>query len=396
MGVSFRTSPRALRETMSLAAPEVAEVLAAAAVDGPVPEVAVLSTCNRTEWYVADADPHGAVERLLAWLRGWRPSAAVDEFGRTAYRLVGADAVRHLFRVAAGLESAVLGDVQIQAQIKDAMRLAATAGTLRASLHEAMIRAIRVGKKTRTETEIARGVPTIGSALARLLTARLAPHRDGALPVILVVGAGAAARAIAKNVAKRRFAELTFVNRTHDRARALARQCGGRAVPWAALEATAAEADAIVTATSATRPILTRPLLERVATGRDRPLLVVDASVPSNVEPCAAVELVDIDAVRDGRERDLAVRLAAVPAAEALVERDVAAWRAWCARRPLEAMIKGLYAEASALSHREAGRLEAAGVAKDEAQRLLYASFRHLLRDHVRQLRRLPADGFPT
>lgn len=394
LGVNYRNAPLELRGAISFSSEDADAVLQATARDRPVCEAAILSTCNRTEFYLTGDDARGVGGAWLQWLTRFRPSGVVDEFAQRCYRRAGADAARHLFRVAAGLDSSILGDVQVQFQVKDAMRRAAEAGTLKSELNQLMSQAIRTGRRARADTSIASGSPTIGSAVASILDRRLESMAVSD-PVVVMVGAGKAARTIARQVAQRGLGEFIFANRTPERAAALAGEYGGTAIPWSEVTDAIARADVVITATAASEPIVTRQMLQPAIGRNPRELLVIDPSVPRNVEPCPGIDLVDIDSVRERRDSDLAIRQAARPAVELIVLREVDEWLQWSARRPLEAMISALYRRVDEVSAREAARIAAAGT-DGEREAALRSSFRQLLHDHVRDLRDLVTSAHPA
>jgi len=390
VGINHRSASLVVREAMSFDADETVAVLQAAAAAGLIEEAAILSTCNRTEFYLAPAADTGAPERQwLTWMRQWRPRSVLRDFERQAYCKTGPDAARHLFRVAAGLDSSVLGDVQIQHQVRDAMRLSSNAGTLRSQLNQLMGHALRAGRRARRDTTIAFGSPTIGSAVVRLLEGRLAASDAPAQPVIVVVGAGKAARPIARLLARRGGRRLVFVNRTRERAARLAAECGGEVQEWSDLPACVGAADVIITATSAPEPLLTRERLLRYLGGRSRPLLIIDPSVPRNVEACSGVEVIDIDSVKEVQAEDLATRERARPSVEAIVEEELDGWRTWAAHRPVEEAVRRLHVQADALARELAARYAPGPEELAETTARLRADFRRLLHDHVRDLRDL-------
>jgi glutamyl-tRNA reductase len=391
LGVSFRTAPVAVREQLSFDRESAVAFLREAAAEHPALEAVVLSTCNRTEFVLAappDADPTAS---WLARLRRARPAARVLRDDCRLYRLEGAAAARHLFRVACGLDSAIVGDVQILGQVKDAVAMAAEAGSLGPWLGRVMEGAVRCAKRARRDTAIGHGAVGLGAVLAAMLA-------DVPPEATLVVGAGEVAQDVVRHLRKRRPGGCVVVNRTFARAHELAASCGGTARPWDELESALTTAEAVIVATAAPTFVVARTMLERVVARRGRrPLFMIDASVPSNVEWSAGVELLDVDAVSARRDEALAERVAAIPAVEALVEREVAAWRGWQRARPVEAVIKSLYRgldAASAAAARELAPM--ADVADAELSAVIGRSFRRLFHDHVRSLRDLLAAGEPT
>lgn len=337
LGVSFRTAPNTVREALAFNRDEAADLLRQAAAEIPGAGVLLLSTCNRTELYVAGDE---AARLVYGLLRARRPvplvggapaidaAASLEQFGR--YRLVGADAFTHLVRVACGLESAILGDSQILGQLRSAVRLAEEAGTLGRTLRRLTGAAFRAGKVARRETGISAGSPGIGPAVAALV---------GDREPIVLLGAGDAARAIGRAVVKagpgrsgghpRTPGRLSVCNRSADRGLDLAAELGVDLHPWAELPGLVAEAGAVVVATSARTPVLGPGGWGPGVWARsgDARLLVIDAGFPPQVDPALAgqpeIDLVALEAIRAGDE-SAAIRSAAVPAVEAIVAATVA------------------------------------------------------------------------
>jgi glutamyl-tRNA reductase len=388
-GVNYRTAPVAVREAWHFTSPKAHALLRRTAGALPGLEAVVLSTCNRTEFYLAAEAGTLAVARWRALVREGRPQGPFLGGRGRRYERRGRAAVRHLFRVAAGLDSAILGDVQILSQVKTAWSLAAKAGTLSKSLQQTLHHAASVGRRARSETGISQGCASIGSALAGWLAPRCRAAACGQPAHIVVLGAGEAARNIAHHLSKQRLGRLSFLNRTESRAADLAKQCAGRAYPWQALPEVLAAADVVVAATAAPRPVLGRSLLEQVVGSRPgRPLLVVDVGLPRNVEPGGPAEVVGIDALREQQESVLRQRQTAVPAVEALVEQEVRAWRRWWAARPVEALIKRLYQEVHRHCDLVAHELAAvSAVPPKRVEEIVSRSVKRLLHRHVRGLR---------
>jgi glutamyl-tRNA reductase len=388
-GVNFRTAPAGVREVWHFTAPEAQALLRRTAGALPELEAVVLSTCNRTEFYLAAEAGGQVVARWRALVRTSRPRGPFLGGRGRRYERRGRAAARHLFRVAAGLDSAILGDVQILSQVKAAWSLAATAGALGKSLQQTLHHAVRVGRRARAETAISQGCASIGSALAGWLAPRCRAAASGQPVHIVVLGAGEAARNIAHHLSKPHLGRLSFLNRTEARAADLAKQCAGQAYPWQALPEVLAAADVVIAATAAPRPVLERALLEQVVGRRPgRPLLVVDAGLPRNVEPGGLAEVVGIDTLREQQESVLRQRQTAVPAAEVLVDQEVRAWRRWWAARPVEALIKRLYQDV----HRHCGLVAhelaaVSAVSAERAEQIVSRSVKRLLHRHVRDLR---------
>lgn len=398
LGVSFRTAPAAVRETLSFDDAQAASLLRESAGENPRLEAAILSTCNRTEFYLVTPPGGGHAHDWLMKLRRLRPDAQILRDDCLRYQETGDRAARHLFNVACGIDSAILGDVQILGQVKRAMAIAGESGTLGRTLEQLFQRAIRAGKRARWETAIGYGAASVGSAIASMIGDGL-PATPAAK--ILIVGAGKVARDVARHLQKRGAGQLTIVNRTLANAAVLAAECGGQAVDWSLLADALAECDCAIAATAA--PVLSRRLLEVVERRRaGRPLLLIDAGLPRNVEEGAPVPTIDIDGVRERQERYLAERQAALPAVERIVGAALREWQRWLAAQPIEGVIKQIYQEAREQSRSMARQLVQNGpLSEAHAEAVVGRAYKKLLHEHVRRLRRLTvaspaADARPT
>lgn len=392
LGVSYRAAPLVVREALSFDSTATLALLRELGQPPPRLEAAVLSTCNRTEFYLAAEPATRPSDSLFAALRRLRPQAPILRPECERYELEGPAAARHLFRVACGLDSAVLGDVQILSQVKDCRRLAADARSLGRILSRAFDQAVAVGKRARAETAISHGNASVGSAVAGMLAQRL--RRGDAQIVIL--GAGEVASSIARHLSKQRLGHLCFINRTAEKAARLAQLYGGVAREWGALPDALSTADVVVAATSAPAPILTRAMLDEASRQRDDSLLVIDAGVPRNVEAGSSVSLLDIDGIRERHQETLRVRQSAVPAVERLIEAELDAWQWWQMSLPLESVIKLLYQELA--DHQQAAArqlLHLEGLTAEEVTRIVVRPMRHLLHRHAIRLRQWATNPMP-
>ena len=323
-------------------------------------EMAVVATCNRFEVYLAG---HSELDV---------PLPSEEPY---TYRVRGSAAAEHLFRVATGIESAILGDMQILSQIKKA-RADATGPYI----DRLFLTAIQAGKRARHETAIGSGRASVGSAIAGMLRERTAVNGR-----ILILGAGDAAKAIGAHLAKHTTARLIWMNRTGAKAEELAERFGGTARPFSELEAALANCDAVVAATGAGRPILSKAMLARTT-----PRLVIDAGMPRNVEGGASAEVVNIDAIREQQTEVLTERRAAIPAVEQIVADALDAWGRWVGARATENVIRSLFAEVQS-SARDAAAAIASEPEADiqKVEEIVERSIKRLLHEPVRALRAL-------
>jgi glutamyl-tRNA reductase len=323
-GLNHRNAPIALREQLAVDEDKLRELVRDIQADGVLPEVVVLSTCNRVEVYgVAEApgEARALAFRHLCRQRGV-DLASLEAF---LYTHVDADAVRHAFRVAASLDSMMLGEPQILGQVKEAFALAQACESVGPRLHTLFSHAFNVAKRVRSETEIARHAVSVSFAaveLAKKIFAGLARR------AVLLVGAGKMSELAAKHLVEHGAFPIYVANRTWSRAQDLARALAGTAVPWDELETALASVDIVVTSTGAPRPVITREAVTRVVHGRrGRPLFFIDIAVPRDVEPgvdaLTDVYRYDIDDLKQVVDANLRERAREAQRAETLVEREV-------------------------------------------------------------------------
>jgi glutamyl-tRNA reductase len=288
-------------------------------------EALVLATCNRVEVY-------GASEKRVSTdeiARCLLPKRAVSDIEHSAplpfYRYEAEKCVQHLFRVASGLDSMVVGETEILGQTKKAYQSARASGAVGPCLHRLFQRAFRVAKQVRTHTEITRGSVSVGS-----IAVDLAQKIFGALNncKVLVLGAGETSERTARALISRGVNDLRVSNRSNDRAHELAQRVGGRAVRFDDWQQQCREIDILITSTSSEAPLLTSVNLSPVLTDRvDRPLFIIDIAVPRDVDPAVnemeGVYLYDIDALRSVAEQSLAVRRQQIASAEAIIAEHV-------------------------------------------------------------------------
>ena len=283
VGLSHRTVPLDLLERMAVPAERLPKALGDLASRPFVTEVVLLSTCHRTEAYVVAERFHGAVQdvrHFLSELAFMPPETFTDHL----YTYYDEAAAAHLFSVAAGLESVVLGESQILGQVRDAWDVARAEGAAGTQLGTLFRHALEVGKRARAETGIGRGVTSLSQAAVSMTVDRLGTLEDRR---ILVVGAGKMGeRMVVDLAATHRPAEVLIANRTWERAVSLAARIGGGAVPMDGLASALAEVDVVFTSTAGADEVVDHDLATAVAGRREgRPLLLVDLGMPRNVDP---------------------------------------------------------------------------------------------------------------
>ncbi|MDC0683166.1 glutamyl-tRNA reductase [Sorangium atrum] len=416
VGLSHKTAPIDVRERLAIGRDRLPEVLARLTAHPAIGEALVLSTCNRVEIY---ASPR---QQALAPSRpGSAPPPSDDELSRDNEALraavatlvglggdavrghlagrVGSDAVLHLFRVAASLDSMVVGEPQILGQMKEAIEAARGAKTLGVRLGRAAHRAIKVGKRVRTETAIGAGQVSVSSVaidLARQIFADLAGH------TALLIGAGDMAEAASKLLV-RAGARLIVVNRSPDRAAALAREVGGEPRPWADLERSVIDADIVISSTSSPNYVVTPDLVRRARKARKgRSLFLIDIAVPRDIDPAVnkldSVYLYDVDDLSQIVAQSVEGRAAEAARAEAIVADEAQAFEAWTLERALTPTIVGLRARTRSILAAEverslSGKLRHLGAAERQALAMMIdAATNKLLHVPTTRLRAMASD----
>lgn len=367
LGLNHKTAPLDVREAVALDERETADGLARLKAQDFFVEGFILSTCNRTEVYLLTEDPEaadrGACE-LLRELKGVDHLA--DESLR--YRLTDREAVHHLFRVTAGLDSMVLGEPQIIGQVKEAYSRACRARSTGAFVNKLCHLAFRVAKRSRSETHIGEGAVSVGFAAVTAAGERL----EGlAGRTLLLVGAGEHGTLVAEQLARRRPARLMVASRTAARAAELAEQVGGECVPVEQLPVALAEADAAICCTASLKPVITGEVLDPALARRGgSPLLLVDIAVPRDIDPHLGkrpgVTLLDIDGLTRVVDENLERRRADVPKVEALVTHELDKFFAWYRSLQTVPVIQALLGKMEGVRREEMDRF-AAGL--DPAQR---------------------------
>jgi glutamyl-tRNA reductase len=369
LGLNHNTAPLDLRGRFAFTLEQLAPSLTGLRQKLPgAPEAAILSTCNRTEVYVAA--PSAQVQPAIAWLAqaGGVEAGALREH---AYVMQGSAAARHAFRVASGLDSMVLGEPQILGQMKQAVKEAEAAGALGTTLHQLFQRSFSVAKEVRSSTEI--GAHSISMAAAAV---RLAGQlfEDLAKTRVLFVGAGEMIELTATHFAARTPRHMAVANRTLERGEKLAIRFGAEAVRLSDLPDRLHEFDIVVSCTASSLPLIGLGAVERALKKRKhRPMFMVDLAVPRDIEPEVAqlddVYLYTVDELAQQVQTAGEKRQAAVEQAEAIVETGVQSFMHWLDQRHTVPLIQALHAQADdwrALEIARARKLLAKGADVDE------------------------------
>ncbi len=386
LGASHKTAPLDVRERIALPDGAAERLLGELVSHASMQEAVAVSTCNRTELYLVVNDPveaESAVLALLARRAGIRPTELLE----SVYSLRNCDAARHLYRVASGLESMIVGEAEVQGQVKRAYELALAARTTGPLTNKLFRAALATGKRVRTETRISSGRARVASIAVDAARDALG---DLAARHVLIVGAGETAELTAKALHDQGVTTMFVANRRRDRAIALAKRFGGTSGSFDALPGELGRADIVVSSTSSPHAILGAGEIGLVMEERrGRPLLLIDLAVQRDIAPsCAAVEgvtLLDMDALQAQVRGSLSVRRAEAVQAEAFVEDEFQTFAGWLGRLEVlptltalrsrgDAIVDGLLAENAGrwetLSERDGERVEA--LARAVVKRLLH------------------------
>jgi glutamyl-tRNA reductase len=372
VGANFRSAPLELLERLAIDHEHRPKALAGLLDLEHVHEAVVVSTCNRVEIYTAISRFHGAagdVRRFLADLHGLR----LEEFADHLYDYYEERAVQHLFGVAAGVDSMVVGEAQILGQIREAFQAAQAERSVGSVLSALFTRAIKVGRRARSETAIGAGMAstvTVGLRVAAGQLGDLAGRR------VLLVGAGSLARLAGRALREAGVGELVVANRTMATGAALARELGGRAVPLDRVADELALADLAVAATAGSTPTVGAATVASALTRRDRrggdPLVLLDLGVPRDVEPGArglpGVVLADLDALRAVLETDEGPRRE-VERVRALIARETGAFMGGQREARLTPTIRALRARAEQVRLQELAKASTRLAGLDDRQR---------------------------
>ena len=357
IGLNHRTVPLDLLERLTIDDSRLPKALHDVTSRDHLSEAVVLSTCNRTEVYVVAEKFHPAYADLRNFLSelAFLPP---DEFAEHLYVHDGADAAAHLFAVAAGLDSAVVGEAEILGQVRTAWERAQDEGACGARLNLLFRHALEVGKRVRTDTGIGRHVASVSTAAVAMAAQHLGPLEGRS---ILVLGAGEMGEGMVRALGAKGVDDIRIANRTWDRAEEIAGRVDGRAIRLADLDESLAEVDLLLTGTGATSMLLEHADIARVMDARSgRPLLVVDVAVPRDVDPSAAdlpgVTLLDMDDLRAFAEAGQAERRREVEAVEALGTAELARYVALSSAREVAPLVGALRAQAEAVRQGEIDR----------------------------------------
>ena len=360
IGISHRTAPVELRERVDFQVRGVAGALRALAERGSAREAVVVSTCNRAELYVACDEAATTRQDLVRFVSEYNGVPAA-EVAPHIYEVVDLEVARHLFRVAAGLDSLVMGEPQILGQVKDAHTVASDTHTAGPVLNRLFHTSFAVGKRVRSETGVGSGAVSISYAavaLARKIFGDLTNRS------VAVIGAGEMGKLTALHMKAQSVQHITIVSRTMAHAARTAEAIGGAsAAPWEELDAVLSASDIVITATGAAAPILTKAHIEAVMRPRrNRPLFIIDIAMPRDVEAQAGeieqVFLYNIDDLQSTVRENMARRASEVSRAESIVREEVDKFGVWFRSRGVIPTVVALRERFEAIRRAELERLQ--------------------------------------
>jgi len=395
LGLNHRRATLALREALSFPPCDLEGALRE--MRRYVPEGAILSTCHRVELYAAVEDAKSAeadLKRFWSQARG----VPVAEFAAHTYFFTGRKAIEHLLTVAAGLDSAVIGEPQILGQVRQAHRTGMETRSVGPVLDALFRQAITCGKRARTETGVGRNPVSVSYAAVELARKKLGDLRN---VHALLVGAGKMGELAAKHLAARGVTQISIVGRTAERVHRLARDCGARAM--GGLEEALLACDVAITCTSAPHHVIKRDLVERVMESRaGRPLMIIDIAVPRDVDPAVdglpGVTLFNVDELESAIAANLRERRAEAQKVVPIIHQEATAFEAWLNTRAVVPIIRALHEQAEAIRREELWRTRSVLERLPEADRrrieaLTRAIEKKLLHQPIALLRAQAASG---
>jgi glutamyl-tRNA reductase len=357
VGLNHRTAPVEVREQVAFSEEEIQTVLGRARSERVLAEAILLSTCNRTEFYGLSSD-NGAAEMYIRKLIAESKRIDLASHPGYAYTLTRLESVRHLLRVAAGLDSLVLGESQILGQVRRAHELSLQSGACGLVMNRILHSAVSVGKRVRNETTIGAGAVSIASAAAELADKIF---KDLSRRSVLLIGVGEMGALTARHMVERGVSRLTIANRTFSRAEGLAQKLGGTPVPLDRLDVSLASADIAISSTGATAPIVTRDRMQSILARRGgKPIYIIDIAVPRDFEASIGdldgVFLHDIDDMNLLVDRNLTQRRTEIPKAETIVEEELELFVSWRSSLTAAPLIKKLRERVEQLRSQEVSR----------------------------------------
>lgn len=370
IGCNHRSTPLAVLERMTIAADDIPKALSDLGSADHLSEVVVLSTCNRVEIYANAERFHGGYQDIREFI-GRYAGLAPEDIADHLYALHDAEAVRHLFSVTAGLDSAVVGEHEILGQVRTAWEQSSEHGTIGSVLGPLFRHALETGKRARTDTAIGRGIASVSQAAVALAST----HLDGlgGRPV-LVLGAGEMAEGTVKSLAAAGTSDIFVANRTWENAVRLAEVCGGTAVGLDHVPDALVAVEMLVTTTGAQDIILDHvDIADVIGRRAGRELVIVDVAVPRDVDPAAAdldgVTLLDMDDIGAFVDQQMVTRTRVIGNVETIVDEEVARYQAVTSAREVAPLVSQLRSRGSEIADAELSRFAAKFADLEDAER---------------------------
>ena len=377
LGVNYHTTPVTLLEKVMIPVSAMSDALQVLSGRSDIREVVVLSTCNRTEVYAVAERFHAAQKDILEFLCT-TSGVSADEITPHLYSQFDDDAVVHLFEVAAGIDSAVLGETEIVGQVRDAWDFAMKQGTSRSTLNLLFRYALESGKRARTETGISRSTASVAHAAVEMSEEIL-----GSLSSkhVLVVGAGEMGEGVSGALSRAGTASITVLNRTASRAEALAQKIGASVADFSTLEVELAKADVVVACTGAGEIVINYELMVRVGHVRTAPILIVDIALPRDVAASVAdlpgVTLRDLDHLSQWAQRGIDKRSSEVGQVRTIIGQEVDRYLLDQTQRQAAPLVAQLRKYVEDIRQAEVERFDAGLAALTPEQRELVESISH-------------------
>jgi glutamyl-tRNA reductase len=385
LGWNFRGASGDVRERVAFTAEEVRDGLRRLLGRGLVSESVIVSTCHRSEIYgLGEGERTG--DELARFVSEWR---GLDRglLERTGFRRFGAEAARHLFRVAAGLDSMALGESEVLGQVREALSIARETGSTHAILHRLFESAVRAGKRVRTETEIAVHPLSIAS-----IAVELADKVFGDLSerTLLLLGAGETATLFARHALESGLRDLRIANRTREHAEALAARVGARVVPWEEVAGELSSADVVVGTTASPQPVVRRSDVETaMRQRRGKPMFFIDLAMPPDVDPEVKsiynVFAHDLDGLEEVAAENRRRRVREVPRAEGILEEELGRFLFWYGNLSVIPTVTDLKRRLEQIRDAELGRVPAAD--RERLRPLADSIVAKLLHEPMRRLK---------
>jgi glutamyl-tRNA reductase len=385
IGWNFRVATGPVRDRVAFNPEEVREALQRIVGLGLAAETVIVSTCHRSEIYGLSERDHSD-EEVRRFLAEWRGLAPAD-MAQSGFLREGPEAARHLFRVAAGLDSMALGESEVLGQVRHALHVARESGSTRTVLHRLFESAVAAGKRVRSETQIgmhALSVTSIGLELAAKV------FGDLSAKTVLVLGAGEAGRTFALQASEAGARDLLIANRTLDKAQVVAKRVGGMVVPWEGVPRALSRADVVVGTTASPSPVVLRPDVEEaMRERRGRPMFFLDLAVPADIDPGIAgiyntfvYGINDLEQVAEENQRR---RAREVPKAEAILEEELSRFLLWFGNLSVTPTIADLKRRLEDIRDGELARLPAAD--RERVRSLSDSLVAKLLHEPMRRLK---------